>query len=78
MDKQDDTAGREAILLSDYSYPPVLPSSSSQNCLRIIRLENGNILELTNTLLDKLRGRKLCDGSIFMVFSAAHWACRRT
>ena len=71
---RDITAGREAILLSDYSYPPVLPSSSSQNCIRIIRLENGNILELTNILLDKLRGRKLCDGSIVMVFSAAHLA----
>ena len=74
MDQLDNTAGREAILLSDYSYPPVLPSSSSQNCLRIIRLENGNILELTNILLVKLRGRKLCDGSIVMIFSAAHLA----
>ena len=72
--KPEDNPGREAIILSDYSYPPILPSSLYKKCLRIIRLEHGNIFELTNILLDKLRGQQLSGGSIVMIFSAAHLA----
>ena len=72
--KPEDNPGREAIILSDYSYPPILPSSLYKKCLRIIRPEHGNIFELTNILLDKLRGQQLSGGSIVMIFSAAHLA----
>ena len=68
------TTGREVIILSDCSYPPMLPSSSDKKCMRIIRLEHGNICDLTTILLDQLQGRRLSDGSVVMVFSAAHLA----
>ena len=47
--------GREAIILSDQSYPPILPSNSERACIRIIRLEYGTIHDLITTLLDQLR-----------------------
>ena len=47
--------GREAIILSDQSFPLILPSNSERACIRIIRLEYGTIHDLITTLLDQLR-----------------------
>ena len=68
------TTGREVIVLSDQSYPPILPSSSELGCIRIIRLENGNIYELCSLFLELLGDRRLCGGSILLIFSASHLA----
>ena len=68
------TTGREVIILSDCSYPPMLLRSGDKKCMRMIRLEHGNIYDLTTILLDQLHCRRLCDGSVVMVFSAAHLA----
>ena len=65
---------REAIILCDQSYPPILPSSSSLQCLRIIRLEFGSIFDLTTTILERLEGRQLTLGSVILIFSATHLA----
>ena len=65
---------REVIVLSDCSYLHILPCATTNKCLRIIRLEQGSIAELTSTLLERLSGRQLCLGSIVMVFSAVHLA----
>ena len=65
-------SGREVILLSDQSYPPILPSNSEQSCIRIIRLEFSNIHDLVTILLDLLRERILASGSIILIFSASH------
>ena len=64
--------GREVVILSDQSYPPLLPSSSGQKCIRIIRLEHGSLFDLCSTLLDILGDNKLSLGSIVMLFSATH------
>ena len=68
------TTGREVIVLSDQSYPPILPSSSELGCIRIIRLEHGNIYELCSLFLELLGDRRLCGGSILLIFSASHLA----
>ena len=66
--------GREVILLTDQSYPPLLPSSSDKNCLRIIRLEFGSLHELATILLELMEGWTLTRGSVVLLFSATHLA----
>ena len=67
-------AEREVILLGDQALPPLLPSSSELNCMRIIRLEFGSLHQLVSILLDLLEGRKLCPGSLILLFSVTHIA----
>ena len=67
-------AEREAFLLGDQALPPLLPSSSANSCIRIIRLEFGSMHELVSILLELLEGRKLSPGSIIMIFSLSHIA----
>ena len=66
--------GREVILLCDQLYPPILPSNLEWSCIRIIRLEFGNIHELVTILGDLLRERTLASGSIILIFMATHLA----
>ena len=65
---------REVLMLGDQALPPLLPSSSAQNCIRVIRLEFGSIPDLAKILLELLDGRQLCPGSIILLFSASHLA----
>ena len=67
-------AEREVILLGDQALPPLLPSSSELNYMRIIRLEFGSLHQLVSILLDLLEGRKLCLGSLILLFSVTHIA----
>ena len=54
--------------------PPLLPSSSDKNCLRIIRLEFGSLYDLATILLELMEGRTLTRGSVVLLFSATHLA----
>ena len=54
--------------------PPLLPSSSDKNCLRIIRLEFGSLHELATILLELMEGRTLTRGSVVLLFSVTHLA----
>ena len=63
---------REVILLGDQALPPLLPSSSELNCMRIIRLEFGSLHTLVTILLEMMEGRRLCPGSLILLFSVSH------
>ena len=67
-------AEREVVLLGDQALPPLLPSSSELNCMRFVRLEFGGLHQLVSILLDLLEGRKLCPGSLILLFSVTHIA----
>ena len=67
-------AVREVILLGDQALPPLLPSSSELNCMSFVRLEFGGLHQLVSILLDLLEGRKLCPGSLILLFSVTHIA----
>ena len=69
---EDDSPGREVFILSDQSYPPIIPSSTTLKCMRIIRIEHGSLHELTSLFIDVLGDRKLAGGGIVMLFSATH------
>jgi hypothetical protein len=66
------------FLLCDQSYPPLLPAHGRQLCIKIIRVENGSIASLTSEFLNIVRGYTLGEGSLVLIFSAAHMATAGT
>jgi hypothetical protein len=64
----------EAFCLTDQAYPPVFPVSSSLNCLKVIRREDGSLMELANELLALVRGKEVHKQSIVLMHSLSHMA----
>jgi hypothetical protein len=62
----------EAILLTDQSYPPLVPSNTEKSCLKILRREDASIMELANELLQLLRGKEINKNGIILVHSLSH------
>jgi hypothetical protein len=71
-------AGREAILLADQSYPPMLEATGVRRCLKILRIEHGMLMELADALVEMLRGRFITAGSVVLLFSATNLAVAGT
>jgi hypothetical protein len=68
--REDDPApSGEAFMLTDQSYPPVLPCSGEQKCVKIIRREDASIMDLANELIGLVRGK-----SIVLMHSLSHMA----
>ena len=61
-----------AFILSDQCFPAALPSSSSGDCLAIIRIEDGTLSELTSTFLKLTSGCNLPVGSVVILASINH------
>jgi hypothetical protein len=66
------TAGTQAIVLSDQSFPAMLPTKGEEKCLVIMRIENGGILDLVDEFSKQLGNRRIPPGSVILLFSAAH------
>jgi hypothetical protein len=49
-----------------------LPVSGIEQCLKIIRIENGGLLELADELLNLVGNRRVPPGSIVLLFSPTH------
>jgi hypothetical protein len=64
----------EAFCLTDQAYPPVFPFSSNLNCLKVIRREDGTLMELANELLALVRGKEVHKQSIVLMHSLSHMA----
>jgi hypothetical protein len=62
----------QAIVLSDQNFPAVLPVSGTEQCLKIVRIENGGLLELTDELLNLVGNRRVPPGSIVLLLSPTH------
>jgi hypothetical protein len=71
-------AGREAFLLTDQSYPPMLEASGIRRCLKFVRIEHGMLIELADTLVNMMRGKYVAAGSIVLLFSASNLAVAGT
>ena len=65
---------RSVFVLSDQSFPAVLPSTSEKDCIRVIRVENGSLWDLVNSFLDVTRGHSVPKGSVVVISSAVHLA----
>jgi hypothetical protein len=65
----------EAFLLTDQSYPPVLPTAI-QSCLKIIRREHGTLMELATELMNMTRGMAVGKKTVVLLHSLSHMAQR--
>jgi hypothetical protein len=63
---------RQTIWLSDQSMPAAIPVSSSLGCIKIVRLENGSLMDLAEGLVDLLSGRQVTAGSVILLTSASN------
>jgi hypothetical protein len=64
--------GRQLIWATDQSMPPMLPTSSTQQCVKIMPLESGSLKELAEGLVRTLSGRQVAAGSVVLMTSASN------
>ena len=72
-------AGREGgpvvIVAADQTFPACLPSGSGgKECVRVIRVEDGSLLEIAHALADAIKGHKLISGTIILLGSLSYLA----
>jgi hypothetical protein len=64
-----------AFVLSDQNFPASLPvEDCGGECMKIIRVEDGTLLELVAVLLEATRGFVVPAGSVVVIASASHLA----
>jgi hypothetical protein len=66
--------GRQMVWLTDQSMPPLLPATTTQECIKIICLESGTLQELAEGLVRTLSGRQIAAGSVILMTSATKMA----
>jgi hypothetical protein len=64
----------QAIVLVNQHFPSILPVKGAEQCLKIIRIENGATLDLVDELICLVGNRRIPPGSILMIMSVAHLA----
>jgi hypothetical protein len=64
----------QAIVLADQNFPALLPVSSTGQCFKIVRIENGALLDLVDELEHLVGNRRIPAGNIVLMFSASHLA----
>jgi hypothetical protein len=62
------------FVLSDQCCPPVLPPEAQGECIKIVRIEDGGIMELITTFLEMTKGFVIPAGSVLVVSSASYLA----
>ncbi len=62
---------RQVFVLTDQNFPAVLPCNSEE-CLKIIRVEDGGLNEIVSVWLDITKGRDFPAGSVVVLASASH------
>jgi len=62
------------FVVTDQSFPPVLPDLDESGCVSIIRIENGNLQELASIFLEMFKGVRVGVGSLVLLSSATHLA----
>jgi hypothetical protein len=63
------------FVLSDQCFPPVLPPEDEGECYKIIRIEDGGVVELVDTFIELTKGFAIPAGSVLLVSSASRLAC---
>jgi hypothetical protein len=58
-----------AVVLSDQSFPANVPSADGVECLRVMRVEDGSLHELTSELLQVLKRNMVVHGMVIMLGS---------
>jgi hypothetical protein len=67
-------SGEQAVILADQCFPPILPAKGGEKCLKILRIENGSILDLVDEFLKLLGNHIFTAGSVVLIASPSHLA----
>jgi hypothetical protein len=62
----------QAVFLGDQNIPAILPANGDELCIKILRIENGGLLELADEFLTTLGNRRFSPGSVILLFSFSH------
>ena len=62
------------FVLADQSFPACLPTGGEGECLKILRLEDGNLSNLVNIFLETVKQFVVPAGSIVLLHSISHLA----
>ena len=62
------------FVLADQSFPACLPTGGEGECLKILRLEDGNLSDLVNIFLETVKQFVVPAGSIVLLHSISHLA----
>jgi hypothetical protein len=68
----DSSCSIQVVVLADQSFPPVLPSATNENCIKILLIENGSLDDLVKKFIRKIRNRRVSPGTTILLFSASH------
>jgi len=71
MQPGDERWGRNRNHLSDQHFPANVPADGPGECLRVIRVENGTLNELTDELIRKAPSKGLPAGSVILLLSTS-------
>ena len=63
--------GPVVVVLSDQHFPANVPADGPGECLRVIRVENGTLNELTDELIRKAPSKGLPAGSVILLLSTS-------
>ncbi len=69
--KGQDIIEPKCFVLGDQCFPPVLPSGGEGDCLAIILIENGTLMELADSFLDLAKGYDMPVGSVVVLSSVS-------
>ncbi len=61
----------KCFVLSDQCFPPVLPSTGNTDCLAIVQIEDGTLMELASAFLDLANGYDVPVGSVVVLSSTS-------
>jgi hypothetical protein len=78
--ERPDTVDNSPIcfVLSDQCFPPVLPPEGDGDCFKIVRIEDGGLMELTNAFIEFTKGFVIPAGSVLVLCSATQLASTGT
>jgi hypothetical protein len=62
----------QAIILSDQNFAPQLPVSGQQQCIKVLRIKHGKLIELAEELLARVGNRRVPPGSLILLSSVTH------
>ncbi len=62
------------FVLTDQNFPPMVPVGGEGECLKILQIENGTLVELVEAFLELTRGFDVPAGTVALLGSASHAA----
>ena len=69
-----DYSSPSVFVVADQSFPAHLATGGEGECLRVLRLEDGSLPDLTNIFLETLRAFSVPAGSVVLLHSLSHLA----